>query len=158
MDQETTPQRNGTDPTKLPPDHPNYVAKRRTPVFDCVIGMVLSYTRQINKRTRPSMSRKPQSDTIKSIESTSESTLPNNNNKNSTAPEQFICYWVNRSGRQEIPVVIAKPKRKRFLTLQDRCRIILSKQMSLWQNNHLIEDLPLPGPIQKYIKMYPYPA
>lgn len=156
-------------------DHPNYV-KRLTPVFTCVINMVLFYTNHLgfpmpykrtcnnnnsstaakqNKHTGQNDYRDAATGSAvlpRSVEGVRPSTVPT-----SRRSEQFMCYWVSRHGRQEIPVLLANPKTQGLPSLQRLCRQSLSRSQKLWLDDSKIDQFPLPNSLKKYIRKYPYP-
>lgn len=82
-------------------------------------------------------------------------------NREDRPGELFMCYWVTRSGRKEIPVLLSTPlpKKQFFPSLQSLCRNALSKEHKLWEpaNQHFVERKELPTSLRRFIKQYPYP-
>ncbi|XP_039256086.2 uncharacterized protein LOC120332833 [Styela clava] len=149
-------------------DHPPYV-KKIAPVFTCVVGMVLFYAKRLEierRSTRKFMKRNSQCERCAALKKSNNSNPSPQDDAVSTLcsehrrQEQFICYWESRNGlRHEIPVLLSKAVSKphTFPSLQRLCRQTLNTSQKLWVNDHIVDELPLPNPLKKYLKKYPYP-
>lgn len=132
--------------------HPNYV-HRITKKFTCVIHLVLYYTKHLLQNSHEMNNN------------ANELTATNGDvvglNREDKPGELFMCYWVTRSGRKEIPVLLSTPlPRKTFFpSLQSLCRNALSEKYELWDpdNQDFIERKELPTPLRRFIQQYPYP-
>lgn len=132
--------------------HPNYV-HRITKKFTCVIHLVLYYTKHLLQNC-------PEENN-----DANEMTVPNDEaiglNREDKPGELFMCYWVTRNGRKEIPVLLSTPlPRKQFFpSLQSLCRNALSKEYELWDpaNQDFVDRKELPTSLRRFIKQYPYP-
>ncbi|CAK8695562.1 unnamed protein product [Clavelina lepadiformis] len=138
----------------------------------CVIHMILHYTKYLMRKSKCKQEEDvssdvncPHTDTssrTNSYESRSESdrSQPNGGqSKRNGAKDDglFMCYWMERGGRKEIPVLLTHPQPKKVHNLQHLSRLAISKHLRLWSNHELVQDLPLPELLQNYVRKYPYP-
>lgn len=127
----------------------------------CVVRMILHYTNHISS-SKSNQTTKICSETdSKATSSPGDDNNVNDMNTNGVSKRnergQFMCSWMGRSGKKVMPVQIEEPQPINFLSLQKLSRACISKHLKLWKNLDKVNNLPLPGPLQTYLRKYPYP-
>nr|CAB3231341.1 SOCS1/2/3/CIS suppressor of cytokine signaling [Phallusia mammillata] len=130
--------------------------RHRTERTKCVIRMILHYTNALaTKKQRHSIE-----DHHDSVANPSGGNMHSNGaTRGGSASEkrQFLCYSIDRGTRKEIPIQLVRPVGGGVRSLQQISRACINKQCRLWENPSVIEDLPLPAVLKKYVRKYPYP-
>lgn len=121
---------------------------------ECAVRMILHYTSCISRSIAA-----PASVPTHSNSNPTESS-PTTRTEDGTASEsgRFMCYWMGREGRREIPVELTRPIDSGIASLQHLTRTSLNRHCRLWENPFTIANLPLPYVLRNYISKYPYPV
>lgn len=74
--------------------------------------------------------------------------------------KSYVCRWLERSGRKDLPIVLQKPKRNCVVDLKHLCRLSINRNLpkTLSRTKVLsnMDKLPLPTSMKGYLKEYPY--